>query len=69
MKNSLKIFVIASSFIFNALISTQAKEVELDRVAVIVNNGVILESEIQDLMTSVKKQSQENNQSLPSDLN
>ncbi|MEW6984040.1 peptidylprolyl isomerase SurA [Colwelliaceae bacterium 6471] len=67
MKNSLKIFVIASSFIFNALISTQAKEVELDRVAVIVNNGVILESEIQDLMTSVKKQSQENNQSLPSD--
>lgn len=51
------------------LISTSswAQEVPLDRVAVIVNQGVILESEIQSLVDDVKRNAEANNQSLPSD--
>jgi len=67
MKNTLKILAITSSLLVNLLFTAQAKEVELDRVAVIVNGGVVLESEIQDLISSVKKQAEDNNQSLPSD--
>ncbi|MDM7861810.1 peptidylprolyl isomerase SurA [Alteromonas sp. ASW11-36] len=44
-----------------------AQEVKLDSVAVIVDQGVILESEIQDLITTVKRNAVVNNQSLPSD--
>jgi peptidyl-prolyl cis-trans isomerase SurA len=51
------------------LISTpiSAKEVALDSVAVIVNQGVILESEIQALVTEVKRNAQQNSQALPSE--
>ncbi|MGB2426224.1 MAG: peptidylprolyl isomerase SurA [Alteromonas sp.] len=44
-----------------------AQEVKLDSVAVIVDQGVILESEIQELITTVKRNAVVNNQSLPSD--
>lgn len=39
----------------------------LDRIAVQVNQGVILESEITDMMHTVKENAKQNNQSLPSD--
>lgn len=44
-----------------------AQEIKLDSVAVIVDQGVILESEIQELITTVKRNAVVNNQSLPSD--
>jgi len=47
--------------------SSVAQEVMLDRVAVIVDQGVVLESEIEALIQDVKKNAQDNNQSLPSD--
>ncbi|WP_421133626.1 peptidylprolyl isomerase SurA [Alteromonas sp. A079] len=47
--------------------SSVAQEVMLDRVAVIVDQGVVLESEIEALIKDVKKNARDNNQSLPSD--
>jgi peptidyl-prolyl cis-trans isomerase SurA len=47
--------------------SSVAQEVMLDRVAVIVDQSVVLESEIEALIQDVKKNAQDNNQSLPSD--
>lgn len=64
MKKLLTIF--ASLLLLQALITTQAKEL-LDKVAVIVDQGVILESEIEALVTDVKAGAQANNQTLPSD--
>lgn len=67
MKKLLKTLVLTSSVFINLFTFAHAKEVALDKVAVIVNNGVVLESEISDLITSVKKQAEDSNQSLPSD--
>ena len=47
--------------------SSVAQEVMLDRVAVIVDQGVILESEINALVKEVKRNAEANNQELPSD--
>ena len=47
--------------------SSVAQEVMLDRVAVIVDQGVVLESEIETLVQDVKKNAEANNQQLPSD--
>jgi peptidyl-prolyl cis-trans isomerase SurA len=47
--------------------SVQAKEELLDRVAAIVDSGVVLESEVDDLLVNIKQQAKKNNQSLPSD--
>lgn len=47
--------------------SSQAQVVDLDSVAVIVDQGVILESEIEQLVADVKANAAANNQSLPSD--
>lgn len=44
-----------------------AQTIPLDNVAVIVDQGVILESEIQALLTNVKRNAQEQGQTLPSD--
>mgnify|MGYP003635653102 FL=1 len=44
-----------------------AEEKQIDKVAAIVNGGVVLESEVQDLLSNIKKQAKKNNQSLPSD--
>ncbi|WP_414829826.1 peptidylprolyl isomerase SurA [Alteromonas sp. H39] len=61
-------------FLFRALclsallsFSSVAQEVMLDKVAVIVDQGVILESEIQALVSEVKRNAEENSQDLPSD--
>ncbi|WP_286233614.1 peptidylprolyl isomerase SurA [Thalassotalea sediminis] len=64
MKTLFKSFVLACALISSY---TSAKEVELDRVAVIVNDGVVLESEIQDLLSKIRQQAKKNNQTLPSD--
>ncbi len=51
------------------LVSTAiAQETPLDKVAVIVDKGVILESEIDALVEEVKRNAQANDQALPSDL-
>ncbi|NDW16868.1 peptidylprolyl isomerase SurA [Alteromonas genovensis] len=47
--------------------SSMAQEVMLDRVAVIVDQGVVLESEIAALVKEVKRNAEANNQELPSD--
>ncbi|PCI62390.1 MAG: peptidylprolyl isomerase SurA [Gammaproteobacteria bacterium] len=57
--------IITSSLLLSS--SLIAKEVPLDRVAVVVNNGVVLESEINDLVKTVKIKAKKENQSLPSD--
>ena len=44
-----------------------AQEQLLDKVSVIVDEGVVLESEIQTLLANVKANAKQNNQSLPSD--
>ncbi len=66
MKNSLKIITI-TTLLLSSIFSTQAKENELDRISAIVNDGVVLESDVQDLIKSIKLQSEKSNQSLPSD--
>jgi len=66
MKNILQTITLSTCLIagvFNA----QAKEVELDRVSAIVNSGVVLESEVQTLLKTIKSQAEQNNQTLPSD--
>lgn len=47
--------------------TTFAQQMSLDKVAVIVDQSVILESEIQDLLASVKRNAIANSQKLPSD--
>ena len=63
----LKTIMITSVFYAGLPIAAQAQEEQLDKVAVIVNGGVVLESEVQDLLENIKKQAKTNNQSLPSD--
>lgn len=59
----------ALSLLFLTLFSfaTLAQQTSLDKVAVIVDQSVILESEIRDLLASVKRNAIANNQKLPSD--
>jgi peptidyl-prolyl cis-trans isomerase SurA len=44
-----------------------AAEVQLDKVAAVVNSGVVLESEVKNLLSTIKLQAEKNNQALPSD--
>ncbi|KGJ92322.1 peptidylprolyl isomerase SurA [Colwellia psychrerythraea] len=67
MKNTIKVILIASSLFVTAITPAQAKEELLDRVAAIVNSGVVLESEVDDLLANIKQQAKGNNQDLPSD--
>ena len=67
MKNSVKILALVSSLIVGSLTPAQADEALVDRVAAIVNGGVVLESEVAGLLASIKQQAKQNNQSLPSD--
>ncbi|MBU2870264.1 peptidylprolyl isomerase SurA [Colwellia sp. E2M01] len=67
MKNILNKLLFVSSLIIATLSTVHAKEELIDRVAVIVNSGVVLESEIEDLLNTIKQQSINNNQDLPSD--
>lgn len=67
MKKLVKIITLASILLSSSLMQVQAKEEQLDKVAAIVNSSVVLESEVQDLLSNIKTQAQKNNQSLPSD--
>jgi peptidyl-prolyl cis-trans isomerase SurA len=67
MNNSLKTLALVTSFIVGSLTQVQAKEQLLDRVVAIVDSGVVLESEVRDLLKSIKLQAKKNDQSLPGD--
>lgn len=67
MKNTLSALTFITTCMLTTALPTSAKEVELDRVAAIVNTGVVLKSEVTRLITDIKQQSALNNQSLPSD--
>ena len=49
------------------MMSSQAAETKIDAVAAVVNNGVVLESEVQDMVTRVKFNASKAGQTLPSD--
>lgn len=63
----LKTLMLTSVLYAGLQATVQAEEEQLDKVAAIVNGGVVLESEIQDLLVNIKKQAKKNNQALPSD--
>jgi len=67
MKNVLKIIALSTPFWLGFTNHAIAAEVELDRVAVVVNSGVVLESEIKDFLSNIKSQAEKSGQSLPSD--
>ncbi len=70
MKKIIKLAFIFTGLAFTAVSTSSvvtAKEQELDKVAAIVNTGVVLQSEVNDLVSNVKKQALAENQSLPSD--
>ncbi|OUS25965.1 peptidylprolyl isomerase SurA [Thalassotalea sp. 42_200_T64] len=62
-------FIISGLALSAVALSTpvNAKEKELDKVVAIVNSGVVLESDINELVGNVKKQALLEKQSLPSD--
>ncbi len=62
----LKTLLLTSIFYAGLQITVQAEEQQLDKIAAIVNGGVVLESEVQDLLANIKKQAKKNNQALPS---
>ena len=67
MKRFLKTYALMTSLIVGSFTQVQAKEELLDRVAAIVDGGVVLESEVTDLLASIKLQAKKNDQSLPTD--
>ena len=64
----MKIKILVTSLLFSCLQFASAQLQELDKVAVIVDQSVVLESEIKELLRNVKSNALRNNQSLPSDL-
>ena len=58
MKFIIRALLLGAVLSFNSI----AQEVMLDRVAVIVDQGVVLESEVQALISVVKRNAQANNQ-------
>jgi len=67
MKKSFKFLLLTGALAFTSFFPVQAEQVELDRVSAIVNSGVVLESEIQDLIKTIKQKAKKSSQSLPSD--
>ena len=67
MNKTIKALLLTSSLLVTAIAPVHAKEELLDRVAAIVNSGVVLESEVEDLLANIKRQAKKNNQALPSD--
>ena len=59
--------VLISLMLISATHQANAQEIPLDSVAVIVDQGVILESEVKELIASVKRNAVATEQSLPSD--
>lgn len=66
MNKMLKIVSIAWLTLASLNVPTQANEV-LDRVAVIVNDGVILQSEVETMLVQIKRNAAEQDIQLPSD--
>lgn len=67
MKNLVNKIALASLIMASSVMLAHAKEEQLDRVSAIVNSSVVLESEIVDLLATIKRQATQNNQALPSD--
>lgn len=67
MKLKNRFFALCAVAAIWASTSVSAKEIPLDSVAVIVDSGVILESEIQKLVADVKRTAQQSSQALPSE--
>jgi len=67
MKKSLKFLLFTSAFAVTSLFPVYAEQIELDRVSAIVDSGVVLESEIVDLLKTIKEEAASKGQSLPSD--
>ena len=67
MKNLVQILMLLSVTYIAIGSKAFAKVEQLDKVAAIVNNSVVLESEVQDLLINIKTQAKKNNQALPSD--
>ena len=65
MKKLLKLYIVSSALCLN-MASAIAKPVELDRVAAIINKSVVLESEVKELINTVKAGAEKNKQDLPS---
>ncbi|BDX05416.1 peptidylprolyl isomerase SurA [Planctobacterium marinum] len=63
----MKLITVFSIFILSFSAFVKAQVQELDKVAVIVDQTVVLESEIKDLITTVKANAIRNNQNLPND--
>ncbi len=63
----MKKLILSAGLILLNLSPVQAEIQELDRVAAVINDGVLLESEVKDLLATVKLQAKNNNQTLPSD--
>ena len=61
MKLKLLLFILSLTFSIHAISET------LDRIAIQVNNGVILESNITQMLQKIKQQAKQNNQRLPQD--
>ena len=67
MKKSLKIYALITSLMLMPLAHVNAKAVLLDKVAAIVNGGVVLQSEVTELLANIKQQAKKSEQSLPAD--
>ncbi|WJG10187.1 peptidylprolyl isomerase SurA [Aliiglaciecola sp. LCG003] len=63
----MKSLVVSIALVATLSFHSMAQQVMLDKVAVIVDQGVILESEIEALVAQVKRNALANNQTLPSD--
>jgi len=62
----LKPLMLTSVLYAGLQVTAQAEEQQLDKVAAIVNSGVVLESEVKDLLANIKKQAEKSKQALPS---
>jgi peptidyl-prolyl cis-trans isomerase SurA len=67
MKNPMKNLILSATLLLANLNILQAAELQLDKVAAIINDGVVLESEVKDLLQTIKLQAKKNNQTLPRD--
>ena len=67
MKKTLTAITLMSSLLVGMFNTAHGEEVPLDKVAAIVNSGVVLESEVQDLLKNIKNNAEKNNQALPSE--
>jgi peptidyl-prolyl cis-trans isomerase SurA len=63
----LRQFIFAASCLALTPFTASSEEVSLDRVAAIVNSGVVLQSEVESLLENVRLEAKRSGQALPSD--